>query len=87
MTDEWIKKLWDTHTHTHTHTHTKYYPVIKREVKPAICSIMDEDIMLSEVSQRKSNTIWSYLYIASKTTATTTKLTEKDKACSNQRWG
>ena len=21
-TDEWIKKMWYTHTHTHTHTHT-----------------------------------------------------------------
>ena len=22
-TDEWIKKMWCTHTHTHTHTHTQ----------------------------------------------------------------
>ena len=22
--DEWIKKMWCTHTHTHTHTHEYY---------------------------------------------------------------
>ena len=38
--DEWIKKMWDTHTqthrhrhtHTHTHTHTlEYYSALKKE--------------------------------------------------------
>ena len=48
------------HTHTHTHTHTiKYYPVIKKnEILPFATMWMElECIMLSEISQRKTNTI------------------------------
>ena len=36
--DEWIKKMWYTHTHTHTYTHIhtmEYYSVIKKnEILP-----------------------------------------------------
>ena len=57
-TDEWIKKLLYTHTHTHTHT-MKYYSAIKKnEILPfATMSMEPEGIMLSEISQRKTNII------------------------------
>ena len=62
MTDEWIKKMWYvyTHTHTHTHTHTlEYYSAIeKNEILPFVTTWMElEDIMLSEISQRKKNIV------------------------------
>ena len=61
LMDEWIK-MWCvyTHTHTHTHTHTmEYYSAIKKnEILPFAITWMDlEDIMLSEISQRKTHTI------------------------------
>ena len=32
--DEWIMKMWCTHTHTHTHTHTpEYYSAIKKKIE------------------------------------------------------
>ena len=64
--DEWIKKTWcvcvciHTHTHTHTHTHKmEYYSAIKKnEVLPFANTWMElEGIMLSEISQRKTNII------------------------------
>ena len=49
-TDEWIKKIWYTHTHTHT---MEYYAAIKRnEILPFAMTWMDlEGIMLSKISQ------------------------------------
>ena len=40
----------------------------KNNEKFAICSNMDdlEDIMLSEISQRKTNAAWYHLYVESK---------------------
>ena len=58
-----------THTHTHTRTHTmEYYSAIKKnEILPYAATWMDlEGIMLSEISQRKINTIWYHLYVESK---------------------
>ena len=51
-TDEWIKKMWYIYT-------IKYYSVIKKnEIMPLAATWMDlEMITLSEVSQRKTNTI------------------------------
>ena len=46
------------HTHTHTHTHTmEYYSAIeKNEILPFAMMWMEiESIMLSEISQRKTN--------------------------------
>ena len=62
-TDEWIKKMsyththTQTHTHTHTHTHTmEYYSAIKKNViLPFAATWMD--FMLSEITQRKINTV------------------------------
>ena len=59
----------DTHTHTHTHTHTlEYYLVKKNDILPIVAIWMDlEGIMLSEISQKKTNTIRCQLYVESKT--------------------
>ena len=51
-TDEWIKKMWYIYT-------MEYYSAIKKsEIMPFAATWMDlEVIMLSEVSQRKTNVI------------------------------
>ena len=57
------------YTHTHTHTHTmKYYSAIKKnEIMPFSVTWMDPEIViLSEVSQRKTNIIRHRLYVESK---------------------
>ena len=70
--DEWIKKMWymymciyiHTHTyictHTHTHIYTiEYYSAVKKnEIMPFAATWMDlQTTILSEVSQKKTNTI------------------------------
>ena len=57
-----------THTHTYNHTHMDATQLQKNNEKFAICSNMDdlEDIMLSEISQRKTNAAWYHLYVESK---------------------
>ena len=52
QTDEWIKKMWYIHS-------MEYYPAIKKnKIMPSAATWMDlEIIILSEVSQRKTNTI------------------------------
>ena len=51
-TDEWIKKMWYIYN-------MEYYSDIKKnEIVPFAAMWMDlENIMLSEISQRKTNTI------------------------------
>ena len=51
-TDEWVKKMWYIYT-------MEYYSAIKRnEILPFATTWMElEGIMLSEVSQRKTNTV------------------------------
>ena len=60
-TDEWIKKMWYIYA-------MEYYSAIKKnEVMPFTATWMDLDIViLSEVSQTKTNTIWYHLYVESK---------------------
>ena len=76
LIDEWMDKedVMYVHTHTHTHTHThihtlEYYTARKKdEILPFATTWMDlEGIILSEISQRKTNTIWFRLYVESKT--------------------
>ena len=61
---EWIKKMW------HTHTHTQWnisQPLKKNDILPFAVSWMDlEGIMLSEISQKKTNTVCYHLYVESK---------------------
>ena len=47
--DEWIKKMWYTHTNAHTHT-MEYYSAIKRnEILPFVKTWMDlETVILNE---------------------------------------
>ena len=46
----------------------EYYPAIKKsKILSSAATWMDlEDIMLSEISQRKKNTVWYDLYVESK---------------------
>ena len=55
-TDKWIKKLWYKYT-------MKYYSIIKmNEIPPFVTTGMDlEGIILSEISQRKTNAIRFHL--------------------------
>ena len=57
--DEWIKKIYT----------MKHYSAIKEnEILPFVTTWMDlDDIMLHEISQRKTNTVWFHLYVQSKT--------------------
>ena len=56
------------HTHTHTHTHTmEYYSATEKEILLFATTWVDlEDIMLSEINQRKTNTTWPHLNVKSK---------------------
>ena len=61
LTDEWIKKMWYIYT-------MEYYSAIKKnEIMPFAATWMQlEIIILSEVSQKETNTIWYHLYVESK---------------------
>ena len=53
----------DDHIHTHTHSMAQYSAIKKNERVPLATTWMSlEMIMLSEVSQRKTNTLQSHLY-------------------------
>ena len=59
-TDEWIKKIWYMYT-------MEYSSAIKNEIFPFAETQMDlEGIMLSEVRQRKRNTVRYYSHMESK---------------------
>ena len=52
LIDEWLKKMWYIYT-------MEYYSAIKNEILPFVSTRMDlESIMLSEIDQRKTNTMW-----------------------------
>ena len=52
LTEEWIKKMW------YTHTMEYYSAITKNEIMPFAATWMDlEIVILSEVSQRRRNVI------------------------------
>ena len=61
MIAKWINKLSHTHTHTHVHVYVYMYhsPIKNEEILPFVSIRMDFEgnIMLSEVRQRKTNTM------------------------------
>ena len=67
LTDEWIKKIWYT-VFVYTHTQSGILLAHKKnEIMPFAATWMDlEIIILSEVSQTKTNTIQYQLYVESK---------------------
>lgn len=73
--DERIKKMQDRYIHTNTHAHVhamEYYSAIKRSNSYHLQQHRwNEDIMLSELRQGKTNAIWSHLYEESKKTELT----------------
>ena len=64
LINEWIKKVW----YTQTYKHKNDYSAIKKdEFLPFVTTWMDlEDIILSEISQRKASITLFYLYVGSK---------------------
>ena len=60
-TDEWIQKMW------HKYIMGYYSAIKKNEIMPFAASWMELEIaILSEVIQKKTNTIWYHLYVESK---------------------
>ena len=62
------RSLAGIHTQTHRQRHTlEYYLVKKNEILPIVAIWIDlEGIMLSEISQKKTNTVKCQLYLESK---------------------
>ena len=61
LTDEWIKKMW------YIYTMECYSLIKKNEIMQFATTWMDlKIVLLSEVSQRKTNIIWYHLYVESK---------------------
>ena len=55
---EWIQKMWYIHIYTHTHTMEYYSTIKKNAILPFETTWMElKGIMLSEISQRKTNTV------------------------------
>ena len=72
----------------------EYYSAVKKnEILPFVTTWMDlEGIMLSEISQTKTNTVWFHLYVESKkqnkwTNITKHKQNKQVVAREEGRWG
>ena len=60
-TDEWVKKIWYIYS---SHTKECYSVVKKNKNVPFATTWMDlEGIMLSEIRQRKPNSVHKYLHV------------------------
>ena len=63
-TNEWIKKIWYVCTCMHYIYNGILLNMKKNEMLPCTAAWMDlEGIILSEISQRKTNTIWHHLHV------------------------
>ena len=59
-----FNKRWMHKEVVHTHTMDYYSVIRKNKMLPLAATLMDlEGIMLSEISQRKTNTVWHYFYV------------------------
>ena len=60
-TEEWIKKIWYIYI-------MEYYSAIKKnEIMPFAATWLElEIIILSDVSEKETNTVWYHLYVESK---------------------
>ena len=68
LMDEWINNV-NEHTHTFSHTEEYYSAIRGKVILPFAIIWMDlENIMLSDISQRKTNTVWSHSYVYFKNT-------------------
>ena len=86
-----------THTHTHTHTHTNRIPLKykkKNEILLFATTWIDlEGIILSEISQRKTNTICYHFYVESKNESKLVNITQEIQThryreqASGYQWG
>ena len=60
--DEWIKKLQCEYAHTYTHNGILF--IDKNKILPFVTAWLElEGITLSEISQRKTNIVCSYLHV------------------------
>ena len=70
QTDERGKRRCGMYVYTHTHRYThmeKYYSDKENETKPFAAIWMGlEIIILNEISQKETNTVWYHLYVESK---------------------
>ena len=61
------KNIIDIHVQRYLYTNMEYSIMRKKEILPFATAWMALDsIMLSEISQRKSNTAWYHLHVESK---------------------
>lgn len=59
--NEWIKKMWDVYMDYYSLSHEK------NEMFPLVTTWMDlESILLSEIREKKKNTVCCHLYVNSK---------------------
>ena len=67
----------------------EYYLAIKKnEILPFVATWMDlEGVMLSEISQRKANTVWIHLYVESIKYSKLMNITKKKQTHREQRSG
>ena len=80
LTDEWIKKMWYIYT-------MEYYSAIKKnEILSFAAAWVDlEIIILSKVSQTKTNIIWYHLYVESEKNDTNELIYETETDPQTQR--
>ena len=87
--NRWIDKEDVIHTHMWIYT-MEYYSAVNNEILTFPTTCMDlEGIMFSEISQRKTNTIW-YMWniiMVQMNLSAKEKHTHREWACGCQSWG
>ena len=71
----------------YTHTWWNITQPLKSEIMPFAAMWMElEGIMLSEISQRKTNTVWYHLYVTPKNNTNEVKWSERHSVMSDSLW-